>query len=210
MTRELDRFAEFMSPDQPERFWSTVWADMGAYCRLKPHRRFPSFIAVVDVLLEPGFMAVTLFRIGHQFHKWHLGVLARLCHIANVVLFSFDVRPAATVGPGFVVPHPNGVQLFARLGRDVVLYSHVLIGAGGYEEGREGLPIIGDRVSVYAGAKIFGPVTIGNDAVIATGALVLKSVPAGAVAMGIPAKVTRYRDGYGEPAAAPAVVSSAL
>ena len=189
---------DFMRSDVPERFWATIWADMEAYCRrLKPHRRFPSFVAVIDVLLEPGFLAVLLFRIGHLFYRYHLGLFARLCHIANVVFFGFDMRPAAYAGPGLVIPHPTGMQLFARIGRDVILYGQVLIGAGGYEQGREGLPSIGDGVTVFAGAKIFGPVTVGADAVIATAALVLKPVPAGAIAMGMPAKVVRFKDGYG-------------
>ncbi len=186
-----------MQPDQPERFWPTVWADMRAYCQLKPYRRFPSLVAVVDVLLEPGFMAVLLFRVAHVLRKWHLGLPARLCHIANVVVFGFDMRPAALVGAGLVVPHPTGMQLFARFGRNVRLYGQVQIGAGGYGEGREGLPVIGDRVTVYAGAKIFGPITVGDDAIVAAGALVLKSVPPGGIAIGMPAKVTRFREGYG-------------
>lgn len=73
-----------------------------------------------------------------------------------------------------------------RMGRDCVLYHGVTLGHDG---NRDGQPVLGDRVRVYAGARLLGPITVGDDAVIAAGALVLDDVPSRSTAIGAPARV---------------------
>lgn len=183
-------------------FWQTVWEDMRQYTRIKPHRRFPSPAAVIDCLLQPAFLAVFTFRVSNRLFRWHLKPLSRLGYIANLVVFGLDLWPGSEIGPGLVIPHPVGVAVAAVLGARVRLFGHVQIGAAGYEDlTRDGVPVLEDDVTVFAGGKIFGPVTVGRGAVVSANTLVMKSVPPGAIVMGTPGRVVRFRDGSGEPPA---------
>ena len=182
---------------QSAGFWRTVWEDMRQYSALKPQRRFPSAAAVVDALLQPAFMAVFVFRVGNRLFGWHLKPFARLAYIFNLVVFGHDQWPGSKIGPGLVIPHPVGVAVAAVLGARVTLFGHVQIGAAGYEDpSRDGVPVLMDGVTVFAGGKIFGPVTVGEGALITANTLVMKTVPAGAVVMGSPGRIVRFRDGY--------------
>lgn len=98
-----------------------------------------------------------------------------------------DVGPGARIGPGLNLPHPNGVVIHheALIGRDCMLMQQVTIG----QLGVAGAPVLGDNVYVGCGAKILGPITIGDGARIGANAVVLHDVPAGATAVGIPARI---------------------
>lgn len=91
------------------------------------------------------------------------------------------------IGAGLVLPHPNGVVIHheAKIGVNCRLFQQVTIGTGP----KPGLPQIGDRVWVGAGAKILGGIVIGDDAIIGANAVVIADVPEGSVAAGIPAVV---------------------
>ncbi len=92
-----------------------------------------------------------------------------------------------TVGGGLELPHPNGVVIHpdAQLGPNCRLFQQVTLGTGP----RPGLPVLGTNVDIGAGAKILGGVHLGDFAVIGANAVVITDIPAGAVAVGIPAKV---------------------
>jgi serine O-acetyltransferase len=91
------------------------------------------------------------------------------------------------IGGGLLLPHPNGIVIHhkARIGMNCLIHQQVTIGL--IDE--TGLPIIGSHVDIGTGAKILGPVTIGNYAKIGANAVVLCDVPAGATAVGIPARI---------------------
>lgn len=173
--------------------------------------RLSSPSGLMDVLLLPGTLAVLLFRVSTALHAAGLRPLSRIVYILNLVLFGADLAPGTQVGPGLVIPHPVGVGFAreARLGRDV----HMVMGAalGGGRDWREdsasdGFPVVGDGCWISAGAKVLGPVEIGAHALIAPNALVMRAVPAGAIAYGNPARVIGYRQGFepgGEPASSP-------
>jgi len=98
-----------------------------------------------------------------------------------------DVPLNAKIGGGIIMTHPNGVVIHpdARVGVNCLILQQVTIGVGS----KEGLPVIGGHVDIGAGAKILGGITIGNHAKIGANSVVLEDIPAGATAVGIPAKV---------------------
>ena len=91
------------------------------------------------------------------------------------------------IGGGLQMAHTNGIviNVGARIGCNCDIFQQVTIG-----EARGGFPTIGNRVSIGAGAKILGPVTIGDGARIGANALVIRDVPAGGVALGVPAEIS--------------------
>jgi serine O-acetyltransferase len=105
----------------------------------------------------------------------------------NIVCGS-DIPLDATLGGGLMLPHPNGVVIHpeARVGVNCMIFQQVTLGTGGPVPGA---PTLGGHVDVGAGAKILGGVTIGDHARIGANAVVLCDVPAGATAVGIPARV---------------------
>jgi serine O-acetyltransferase len=99
-----------------------------------------------------------------------------------------DIPVTSHIGGGLMLPHPNGVVIApdAAIGANCIIFQQVTIGTidGGY-------PKIGDYVLIGAGAKVLGPVTIGQGAKIGANAVVVCDVPAGCTAIGIPARVTK-------------------
>ena len=107
---------------------------------------------------------------------------------ANRVLTGVEIEPGAELGEGLVIMHGSGIVVseHASAGRDCVLFQGVTLGVDGKHVGG---PRLGDAVTVYAGAKLLGPITVGDRATIGANAVVLSDVPAGATAVGVPARV---------------------
>jgi serine O-acetyltransferase len=133
--------------------------------------------------------AVALYRLSSRLlsagHPTTAGAVATFAQ----VLTGAEIEPGAALGEGFVMQHSNGVVIASdvRTGRDCKLYQQVTLGTGWGS--KPGVPILGDRVTIFAGAKVLGGVTIGDRARIGANAVVLDDVPADAVAVGIPARV---------------------
>lgn len=140
------------------------------------------------LLLEPGFLAVFLYRRSHHAHCRQRPKWARLWWRLNVALTSCHLSPKAEIGAGLVLPHAVGVVIGegVRLGQGVTVYQHVTLGrsvrSGGY-------PTVADGVVLYPHALIIGGVQIGAAAVIGAGALVHVDVPAGAHVKGAAAQL---------------------
>jgi len=99
-----------------------------------------------------------------------------------------DIPLNSQIGGGLLLPHPNGIVIHhgARIGPNCLIFQQVTIGT---RTGEIMLPVIGGRVDIGAGAKILGNVRIGDHASIGANAVVLKDVPAGKTAIGIPAVI---------------------
>jgi serine O-acetyltransferase len=195
-TTELPGIDGTIRVQQAERepsLLSLLRADLAEWAKVR-HKR--SVAAVVDALLMPGMMATITFRVGHSLHRVGLRPLSRLAYIWNVVVFSCDIAPPAVIGPGFLMPHPIGVGVggAVKIGRRVKVMGGVRLGGGNSEDpDDDGMPQIGDDCWLLDGSKVFGNLTIGEGSVLAASAVLLTSIPARSVAVGIPARVVRTR-----------------
>jgi serine O-acetyltransferase len=138
----------------------------------------------------PGFHALLFHRISHRLWNWNLKWLARfLSHMARW-LTGIEIHPGARIGRRFFIDHGMGVVIgeTAVIGDDCTLYHGVTLGGTSWNKGKRH-PTLGDGVVVGAGAKILGPITIGRGAKIGSNAVVVKDVPDGATAVGIPARI---------------------
>jgi serine O-acetyltransferase len=147
--------------------------------------------AVVKVLLTDGTPAMVWYRLMQWARRWRLAPLEMLFNRMNTMWCGCIIGRGAEFGPGFVLIHSIGVVINGNVrgGSGVKIEHQVTIGA----EKRQS-PVLGDGVFVGAGAKIIGPVQIGNGAKIGANAVVLHDIPAGATAVGIPAKVIRLAE----------------
>jgi len=139
-------------------------------------------------------MMQSIWRLSNRLHHWRIPVLPKLCYAFNRIVFSAVVPPGVQIGKGVLLGYKGlGIIVHRRavIGNNVVVGAHVTIGGRGeYHE----VPIIEDDVMIGAGAKILGPVRIGRGARIGANAVVVKDVPPGATAIGIPARVMNSRD----------------
>ena len=190
------KVATTVAPAVPRNPWlgKLIWSDLEAFASLKG-RNVRSPIGLIDVLLHPGVMAVILWRLASFFHRWYLRPISRVLYILNLMLFSCELMPSATIGPGFAMPHPVGVGVghTTVVGRNVRLLGLVRLGG---TWGTPGQPVVGDDCWLLDGAKVFGAVHIGDRAIVAADSLVLHDVPPNMVAAGRPARVIKTRDEF--------------
>jgi serine O-acetyltransferase len=174
----------------------TIAADLAGMARLKG-RTDTGLLAKVDVLALPGTWAVLLFRLAHACHQvLVLRPVSRILYFLNVVVTGADLAPGANVGPGLVIGHPVGMGWGKGFtcGRDVVMTGMARFGTAAEEDGsRAGEPTIRDEVVILDGAKVLGPVTVGDRAVLAANALVLHDVAPEALVVGQPARFVKTR-----------------
>ncbi len=153
--------------------------------------RDPAARSTLEVMTcYPGVHARILHRMSHGLWKWKLFWMARfLSHVARF-LTGIEIHPGATIGRRFFIDHGMGVVIgeTAEIGDDVTLYHGVTLGGTSWKEGKRH-PTLGNGVVIGAGAKILGPILIGAGAKIGSNAVVVKEVPAGATAAGIPARI---------------------
>lgn len=162
------------------------WTQLYAFAtQTAPRRGFASNFS-------PRFASVFLIRLAQRAHEKGWPRLAKLPALLNFVVFGIEVPARLRIGPGLVIPHPNGTILGAReIGRNVTIYQQVTLGAklADFEYVPERRPLVCDGAIITAGAKILGPVRIGVNAVIGANAVVLIDVPDDSVATGVPAKI---------------------
>lgn len=143
-------------------------------------------------VLSPRFLPVALCRVSYFLYLRKLIALAKLVSLCNFVLFGIEIAVQCRIGKGFFLPHTQGTVIGAyQIGENAVIFQGVTLGAReldfGYQESSR--PILGDGVIVGAGAKVLGPVKVGSGSRIGANAVVLESIPANVLAVGIPARV---------------------
>ncbi len=151
--------------------------------------RDPAARSVFEVLTcYPGLHAIWFHRLNHALWRRGFRWLARfLSHIARF-LTGIEIHPGARIGRRFFIDHGSGVVIgeTAVIGDDCTLYQGVTLGGTSWEKGKRH-PTLGNGVVVGAGAKVLGPIMVGDRARIGSNSVVIKDVPAGATVVGIPA-----------------------
>lgn len=138
----------------------------------------------------PGIHAILIHRLGARLWLWNFKWLARFVSHLGRWFTGIEIHPGATIGRRVFIDHGMGVVIgeTAVIGDDSTLYHGVTLGGTSWKKGKRH-PTLGKGVVVGAGAKILGPITIGDGAKIGSNAVVVKDVPAGATAVGIPARI---------------------
>jgi len=152
--------------------------------------RDPAARSSLEVLLcYPGLHAVMWHRWSHWLWQHDLRLLGRFSsHIARC-LTGIEIHPAARVGRRLVIDHGMGVVIgqTAEVGDDCYFYHQVTLGVARASSGKRH-PTVGNTVIIGAGAKVLGPISVGDNARVGSNAVVLDNVPNGTTVVGIPAR----------------------
>jgi serine O-acetyltransferase len=153
--------------------------------------RDPAARSLLEVLLcYPGVHVVMWHGLSHWLWEHELRLLARFSsHIARW-LTGIEIHPAARIGRRFVIDHGMGVVIgeTAEVGDDCYFYHQVTLGVARTMGGKRH-PTVGNNVIIGAGAKVLGPITVGDNARVGANAVVVDSVPNDTTVVGIPARV---------------------
>ena len=156
-------------------------------------RRDPAARSKLEIfLLYQGVHATLYHRLAHWMYRHRWFFLARCVSQWNRFWTGIEIHPGATIGHRLVIDHGMGIVIgeTAEIGDDCLLYQGVTLGGTGKDKGKRH-PTLGNNVLVGSGAKVLGPFTVGDNARIAAGAVVLSEVPANATAVGVPARIVR-------------------
>ncbi len=159
------------------------------------------------ILCYPGLRALAYYRIARALYKLDVPLLPRLMTEIGHSVTGIDIHPGAEIGKGFFIDHGTGVVIGATcvIGNDVKIYQGVTLGARSFPRSEEGHiikgidrhPIIGDRVTIYAGATILGRIHIGSDSVIGGNVWITNDIPAKSHVMQQHPKQDRFIHGDG-------------
>ena len=143
-------------------------------------------------LLYHGLHATIYYRIAHWLYRHKCRFLARWVSQHAKWVTGIEIHPAATIGRRLVIDHGTGVVIGAttEIGDDCLIYQGVTLGGTGISAGKRH-PTLGNNVMVGSGAKILGPIHIGNHARVAANAVVLRDVPENSTVVGVPGHVVR-------------------
>jgi serine O-acetyltransferase len=158
--------------------------------------RDPAAVSSLEIILTyPGFHARQLHRLAHTLHRAGVPILPRLISHAGRFLTGIEIHPGARIGEGLFIDHGMGVVIgeTTEIGDNCHIFQGVTL--GGTSTRREKRhPTLKDNVSVGAGAKLIGAITVGENAVIGAGSVVVTNVPANATVVGVPGHVVAFRD----------------
>lgn len=158
--------------------------------------RDPAARSAIEVfLLYPGLKAIRAHRKAFWCFNHRLFFLARWISQRAARRTGIEIHPAAQIGHRLFIDHGNGVVIGETvvIGDDVTIYQGVTLGGTGKDTGKRH-PTIGNHVTIGTGAKILGPFKVGDNSVVAAGAVVLQEIPPNSTAVGVPARVVK-RDG---------------
>ena len=144
------------------------------------------------LLLYPGIKAVRSHRLAHWCYRHDLKFLARAISQRSRRRTGIEIHPGATIGRRLVIDHGMGIVIgeTAEIGDDCLIYHGVTLGGTGKDVGKRH-PTIGNNVLIGTGAKVLGPIKVGDNSRIAANSVVLREIPEDSTAVGIPARVVR-------------------
>jgi serine O-acetyltransferase len=134
-----------------------------------------------------GVQALLAHRVAHDLLEAGVPLLPRTIAYLTRSVTGIEIHPAAEIGPEFFIDHGAGVVIgeTAEVGRRVTLYQGVTLGGTGFQRGKRH-PTLGDDVTVGSGAKLLGPIAVGDGAKIGANTVVVEDVPPGSTVVGNP------------------------
>lgn len=148
--------------------------------------------AIGIVLLYPGVHALFWHRFANWCWRHKMKGFARFVSQSSRFWTGIEIHPGAKIGRRFVIDHGSGIVIgeTTEIGDDVLIYQGVTLGGSGKEKGKRH-PTIGNNVMIGSGAKVLGSFKVGDNARIASNAVVLSEVPPDSTAVGVPAKIIK-------------------
>lgn len=153
--------------------------------------RDPAARNTVEVIVAyPGFQAVVSHRFAHYLWKKNFRLTARLMSHTARFFTGIEIHPGAVIGKGFFIDHGMGVVIgeTSEIGEDVTIYHGVTLGGTSFTKEKRH-PTVGNNVTIGAGAKILGPLTIGDNSKVGANSVVIRDVPPNSTVVGIPGSV---------------------
>lgn len=151
----------------------------------------PAAQSLLEVLTSyPGIKAVLLYRIAHFFWDLDMPFIPRYLSDLSRELTAIEIHPGAQIGSDFFIDHGAGVVIgeTTEIGNNVTMYSGVVLGGTSLER-KKRHPTIGDNVVIGSGAKLLGPINVGDNVKIGANSVVVNDVPKDSVVVGIPGKI---------------------
>lgn len=151
----------------------------------------PAAQSLLEVLTSyPGIKAILLHRIAHFFWNIKMPFVPRYLSEITRELTGIEIHPGAEIGRDFFIDHGGGVVIgeTAKIGNNVTIYQGVVLG-GTMIDPIKRHPTLGNNIVVGAGAKLLGPITIGDNVKIGANSVVVKDVPPNSVVVGVPGKI---------------------
>jgi serine O-acetyltransferase len=156
----------------------------------------PAATSKVEVVLTyAGFHALLFHRVAHWLWKRRIPFIPRALSQFARFITGIEIHPGAVIGSGIFIDHGMGVVIgeTTEIGDNVTLFQGVTLGGTGKQRGKRH-PTIGSHVVVGAGAKVLGPIRIGDYVKIGANSVVLQDVPDHSTVVGIPGKIVRIKD----------------
>ena len=172
--------------------WATLREDLTCVFQRDPAAR-----STLEVLTTyPGVHAILTHRLSHRLWLSGWRFMARFLSFLGRTLTNVDIHPGATIGRRFFIDHGACVVIgeTAEVGDDVTLYHGVTLGGTSWNKGKRH-PTLADGVVVGAGAKILGPISIGERVRVGANSVVVKNVPADCTVVGVPGRIVDTRAG---------------
>ena len=166
--------------------WNTIKEDINAI-----RDRDPAVKSWIEAILcYPGLHALFFYRIAHFLNDINLFLLARMVSNLGRFLTGIEIHPGAKIGKGIFIDHGMAVVIgeTTEIGDNVTIYQGATLGGTGKEKGKRH-PTIGNNAVISSGAKILGPFTVGDNSKIGAGSVVLKEVPSNCTVVGVPGRI---------------------
>ncbi|MBI2277176.1 MAG: serine O-acetyltransferase [Dechloromonas sp.] len=176
--------------------WATLKEDLDCVFERDPAAR-----STLEVLTTyPGVHAILTHRLAHRLWQAGWRFPARFLSFIGRTLTNVDIHPGATIGRRFFIDHGACVVIgeTAEVGDDVTLYHGVTLGGTSWNKGKRH-PTLGNGVVIGAGAKILGPITLGERVRVGANSVVVKDVPADRTVVGVPGRIVDTRVGSARP-----------
>ncbi len=162
--------------------------DVKCFMEHDPAARSP----IEVILLYPGFKALRSHKKANWFFRHNMPFIARYISQRSAHRTGIEIHPGAKIGRRVCIDHGSGVVIgeTTEIGDDVMIYQGVTLGGTGKDVGKRH-PTIENGVMIGSGAKVLGPITIGRNAKVAAGAVVVRDVEPNSTVVGVPGEVVR-------------------